>query len=184
MTHIDSVKTFVAPLISCDDLRLHKRCRQIGRVSSDVRELFERLVATMHAAPGVGLAAPQIGDMRRACVIEADGQLLFMANPVVLHTGNAMVWSEEGCLSFPGVGVRVLRHERVRVGFIDYHGKAREEMLGGLLSIAAQHEIDHLDGVLFFARGYQSGMGAFGPSTAPAVRRPQAVATTNPEEKP
>lgn len=146
-----------AALLPGSDKRLRARCRVIGRIGGDVRHLFEKLLATMRAAPGVGLAAPQIGDMRRACVLEANGHLLFMANPVVIYGGSKMIVTEEGCLSFPGETRRVLRHDQVRVRYLDHSGEQRECHLSGILAIAGQHEIDHLDGVLMHMRADDLG---------------------------
>ncbi len=151
-------KFTAVPLLPWDDKRLRRRCRSIGRLSGDVKDLFERLIVTMRENKGIGLAAPQIGDMRRACVLEANGHLLFMANPVVLHASGKMIIGDEGCLSFPGITHRVLRHDGVRVGFQDYFGERREYMLSGIMAVAAQHEIDHLDGMLFHMRAHDSAM--------------------------
>jgi peptide deformylase len=111
------------------------------------------MLETMRAAPGIGLAAPQVGQLRRACVIDlgkqGDGQPLFLINPELTWRSDEIVVEEEGCLSLPEQFGQVARAERVRVRFWDRTGAQQEVEGQGLLARCLQHEIDHLDGVLF-----------------------------------
>jgi peptide deformylase len=114
------------------------------------------MIATMYAAPGIGLAAPQIGVARRVCVIDLSsgkrgGDLLTLLNPEFIER-EGMQLEEEGCLSLPGFNATVARPARVVVRALDRHGKERTIEGTGLLARALQHELDHLDGRLFIDR--------------------------------
>jgi peptide deformylase len=114
------------------------------------------MIATMYAAPGVGLAAPQVGVALRLCVIDLsvgkrDGELLTLINPEFVER-DGMQLEEEGCLSVPGFSATVLRPARAVVRALDRHGVERTVEGSGLLARALQHEIDHLDGRLFLDR--------------------------------
>jgi len=134
-----------------------KRLRQPGRVveamTDELRALVDDMAETMYAAPGVGLAAPQIGESKRVFLIDiATGEdtpsdLRVFVNPEIVERVGELVW-EEGCLSFPGVHEEIERAERVKVRAQDRHGKPFEVETDGLLAIAIQHENDHLDGKL------------------------------------
>ena len=110
------------------------------------------MAETMYAAPGVGLAATQIGEAHRIFVIdcaeaEAPSELRVFINPEIVETHDQVVWTE-GCLSFPGVSEEVERAARVRVRALDREGKPFELEAEGLLAVAVQHELDHLNDVL------------------------------------
>jgi len=134
-----------------------KRLRTPGQPVTDFGPGFQSLVddmaETMYAAPGVGLAAPQIGVSMRLFLIDiATGEdqpsdLRIFVNPEIVEAEGDVEW-EEGCLSFPGVHETLPRKERVKVRALDRHGKPFELEADGLLSIAIQHENDHLDGKL------------------------------------
>ena len=132
---------------------LRQRCAPVDRFDDELRLLASDMVATMHAAPGVGLAAPQVGDGRRLAVVdlsvgEDPAQLHVLANPRILETEGSE--SEvEGCLSIPDVSDKVDRPQRVRVAAQDLDGEPLELAAEGWLARAICHEIDHLDGVLF-----------------------------------
>jgi peptide deformylase len=123
------------------------------RVDDDIRRLLDDMAETMYAADGVGLAAPQIAVKRRVVVIDTsprqEGQrLIHLVNPeIARHEGNTTY--TEGCLSIPGEAEDVERAAKVWVRALDYHGKPFELEADGLLAIALQHEIDHLNGTLF-----------------------------------
>lgn len=124
-------------------------------IDEELRTLARDMAETMYDAPGVGLAAPQVGVSRRLVVIDCAPreapELLTCVNPeIVAREGET--YEEEGCLSIPGYYARVPRSERVRVRFLDLDGRTVERDAEGLLAIAFQHEIDHLDGVLFVDR--------------------------------
>lgn len=126
-----------------------------------LRELAQDLLDTMHAAHGLGLAAPQVGVLLRICVVEMPedeegedphaGERYILCNPVILKA-EGKVEGMEGCLSFPGYVAEIERSERVVVRAQDLSGRTFRVRASGLLSRALQHEIDHLDGVLFVDR--------------------------------
>lgn len=127
---------------------LRERAAEVGAVDDAVRALIADLFETMRVADGVGLAANQIGVARRVAVVSVDGKDYALVNPVVVaHAGKAK--QEEGCLSIPDLFAEVTRPERVVVEAADEHGVVRRVEGEGLLGRALQHEIDHLDGILF-----------------------------------
>jgi len=139
-----------------DDV-LRRRAEPVSDVNApDFQELITDMVETMYEAPGIGLAAPQVGVSRRLCVVditsgEDPAALLVLVNPEITE-----VWDketrEEGCLSVPGFYYEVTRPSRIAVRFQDRHGRPVELLADGLLARAIQHEIDHLNGVLFVDR--------------------------------
>lgn len=135
---------------------LHQAAARVGVVDEAVVRLAEDMVETMHAAPGVGLAAPQVGIAQRICVIDLSvgkiaSDLLVLINPEFIHR-EGMLLEEEGCLSLPGFHATVARAARVTVRATDRSGQSRTIDATGALARALQHEIDHLDGVLFVDR--------------------------------
>ena len=130
---------------------LRQRAYEVARFDDGVKALIADLYETMHAAKGVGLAANQIGVARRAAIVVADDRELVLVNPVIVETDGEEV-AEEGCLSIPDIFADVGRAERVVVETMDAAG-ARQRVEGiGLFARAIQHEIDHLDGILFLDR--------------------------------
>jgi peptide deformylase len=144
----------ILPIITIPDPLLRKKAAPIERVDATLLKLAENMLATMYDAPGIGLAAPQVGILRRLIVMDPSRdedakQPLVMMNPVILERGSEMRTHEEGCLSIPDVTAEIERPAMTRVGFIDREGKSREQTLEGIWSTLVQHEIDHLNGVLF-----------------------------------
>jgi len=144
----------ILPIITIPDPLLRKKAAPIERVDAGLLKLAENMLSTMYDAPGIGLAAPQVGILRRLIVMdpsrdEEAKQPLIMVNPVILARGSEMRTHEEGCLSIPDVTAEIERPAMTRVGFIDTEGKSREQTLEGIWSTLVQHEIDHLNGVLF-----------------------------------
>ncbi len=139
-------------LVYHPDPRLRAVCDPVTRVDPKVQQLMRDLVDTMlHGDRGVGLAAPQIGRMERVIAIDTrkEGEQFLMANPeIVWMSGDSKVW-KEGCMSIPEVFADVTRPDRIRVRYIDADNEPRELEAGDLLSVVIQHEIDHLNGVLF-----------------------------------
>lgn len=126
----------------------------VGTVDDGVHALVDDMFETMYAAPGIGLAAPQIGIKQRLVVIDVAGkdeppQPMVLVNPEIVAEGEGRVVAEEGCLSLPDIYADVERPERVFVRFVDRDGATREMDVDGLLARCVQHEIDHLNGVLF-----------------------------------
>jgi len=132
---------------------LKEKSESVTRFDEELKKLADDMAETMYAAPGVGLAAPQVGILKRMVVIDCapkdEGpRLMKIVNPeIVAREGE--VFEEEGCLSVPGYYAKVSRSARVTVRHQDVDGKTVELEADGLLSIAFQHEIDHLDGILF-----------------------------------
>jgi peptide deformylase len=135
---------------------LKQKALPVATIDRELQFLIDDMIETMYAAPGVGLAAPQVGVSRRLAVIdvstkEAEMPVLVLINPVVI-VKDGDVEFEEGCLSIPEFTAKVSRAENVKVHALDREGRHMEIEAGGLLAIALQHEIDHLDGVLFIDR--------------------------------
>lgn len=132
---------------------LREATAPVERIDDGVLQLLNDMLETMYLAPGIGLAAPQIGISRRVAVVDVgDGENrapMRLINPEVVATDGPSVAVEEGCLSLPEQYAEVVRPERVRVRYLDETGAEREVEADGLLSRCLQHEIDHLDGVLF-----------------------------------
>ena len=140
-------------ILEAPDPRLSMVCRPVEQIDADLLRLLDDMVDTMHAAPGIGLAAPQVGQLKRACVIDlgkqAERDPLFLINPQVTWRSDEIVVEEEGCLSLPEQFGPVARPAQVRVSFLDRDGVQQEVEGNGLLARCLLHEIDHLDGVLF-----------------------------------
>jgi len=142
-------------ILIAPDARLRQKSAPVGRVDKNVRRLMDDLVETMRAAPGVGLAAPQIGVRQRVVVIDVPGEekeertLLRLANPEVLWAAAETATHEEGCLSLPEHYAEVKRPLEVKVRYLDPENEIREVHAKGLLATCLQHEIEHLDGILF-----------------------------------
>jgi peptide deformylase len=146
----------VLPILTYPDPRLKRVCLPVRGDTDGLRRLVEDMVETMYAAPGIGLAAPQVGEAIRLIVVDTsnhqeDSELLVLVNPEILREDGEVVW-EEGCLSVPDLTVEIPRSERLRVGGSDLSGNRVELDAEGLLAIAIQHELDHLNGRLIVDR--------------------------------
>ncbi len=142
----------ILPIRTFGDPVLRQRAKEVDRVTDLHRRLAEDMLDTMRDAPGVGLAGPQVGVMERIFVWEVDDRHGAVINPKIVWRSVETVTDEEGCLSLPGLGYPVERHESVRVEGVDENGTAISLEGTGLLARVFQHEIDHLDGVLFVDR--------------------------------
>jgi peptide deformylase len=134
------------------DPRLHKVARPVGTVDERIRRLVDDMLETMYEAEGVGLAATQVDVHERVIVIDvsdAHDEPLVLIDPELIETSEEMTLVDEGCLSVPEIYDKVPRHARVRVRALDRSGELREFAAEGLLSIAVQHEMDHLLGKVF-----------------------------------
>ena len=141
-------------IITLPDPLLRQTSKPVTAVDKAVRKTFDDMLETMYNAPGIGLAAVQIGVPQRLVVIDLskDGEErrpLFMVNPEIMSASEAVSDYEEGCLSIPEFYEMVSRPAEVKVRFIDRQGEAKELAATGVLSTCVQHEIDHLNGVLF-----------------------------------
>ena len=143
------------PILLHPDPRLKQVCAPVADLSDARRELAADMLATMYDAPGIGLAAPQVGVMERLIVIDCvkeEGEAprpLVMFNPEIVAASDAVSTYEEGCLSIPEHYAEVTRPAEVQVRWIDETGAERGEEMAGLWATCVQHEIDHLDGKLF-----------------------------------
>ncbi|MBW6398037.1 peptide deformylase [Roseomonas sp. HJA6] len=140
------------PILLVPDQRLRTKAKPVAK-ADDVRALSEKMLATMYAAPGIGLAAPQVGELIRLVVIdlqrEEKREPIVLVNPEIVAESDEVATREEGCLSLPGQYADVTRPARVKVRYQDLTGAKKEIEGEGLLSACLQHEIDHLNGVLF-----------------------------------
>ncbi len=142
----------VREILTFDHPILRQKARKVARVDASVVRLLDDLAETMYAAPGAGLAAPQIGVPLRVCVVKGDdNQHWSLVNPVLVRWEGSQV-GPEGCLSLPGWVGEVERYETVWVRALNRKGKEIKVKASGFTARAFQHEIDHLDGILFTDR--------------------------------
>lgn len=142
------------PILIAPDAVLKSRARPVARADEDaIRDLMPRMFATMYRAPGIGLAAPQVNRLLRVIVVDLmpnnKPQPYGLINPEIVALSDELATREEGCLSLPGQYADVTRPARVKVRYVDQTGARQEIEADGLLAACLQHEIDHLDGVLF-----------------------------------
>jgi peptide deformylase len=143
------------PIIKLPDPILREKSLPVETIDADVRAFLNSMLETMYAAPGVGLAAVQVGVLRRMLVIDTvrgedePKKPMMLINPEIVSKGGAPRLHEEGCLSIPEMYAEIERPGLVRVRYVDIEGQQREEDFQDLLATVVQHEIDHLNGVLF-----------------------------------
>ena len=142
------------PIITAPDPRLKTVASRVDAVDDDIRRLMDDMLETMYAAPGVGLAAPQVGINKRVIVVDVARtgdapEPMQMANPEIIEASSERSTVEEGCLSLPEHFAEVKRPERVRIRYLDRENEIRERDMDGFLATCIQHEMDHLDGILF-----------------------------------
>jgi peptide deformylase len=133
---------------------LRKKCEPLEKVDIDTKKLMDDMLETMYAAPGIGLAAVQVGILKRLVVIdiskgEEKKQPIFLINPQIIHRSKKTSVYEEGCLSLPGQFAEIERPAECTIKYIDYNGKEKDLKADGLLATCIQHEVDHLNGILF-----------------------------------
>ncbi|MEM8722621.1 MAG: peptide deformylase [Cyanobacteria bacterium P01_G01_bin.39] len=139
------------------DRVLRQPAKRIAKVDDKIRILVKQMLQTMYSADGIGLAAPQVGINKQLIVIDIaldqpDKPPLVLINPKIVKSSNTLCNSEEGCLSIPGVYLEVTRPEEIEVSYRNELGKPCKLKATGLLSRAIQHEMDHLNGVMFVDR--------------------------------
>ena len=144
----------IMEIIVAPDPRLKIKAKPVETVDDDVRMLMDDMLATMYDANGIGLAAPQVGDGRRVIVVDVaregdEPNPMFLANPQIVEIAEDDRIHEEGCLSLPEHYAEVVRPNWVKVRYLDRDNEIREIKADGILATCIQHEIDHLDGVLF-----------------------------------
>ena len=133
---------------------LRKKCEPLEKVDTETKKLMDDMLETMYAAPGIGLAAIQVGILKRLVVIdiskgEEEKKPMFFINPKIIHQSKKTSIYEEGCLSLPGQFAEIERPAECTLKYIDYNGKEKELKADGLLATCIQHEVDHLNGILF-----------------------------------
>jgi len=145
----------IRPILIHPDPRLKKRCPPVETISPEIVKLAEDMLETMYDAPGVGLAAPQVGVLARLFVMDcvkeegAEPRPLVLINPEIVSTSEEVNTYEEGCLSIPEQYAEVTRPSRVVMRWTDLQGAPQQEEFDGLWATCAQHELDHLNGRLF-----------------------------------
>jgi peptide deformylase len=144
----------IRPILIHPDPRLKKVCDPVSGITDDLRSLAADMLATMYDAPGIGLAAPQVGVTKRLIVMDCikapdTPRPLILFNPEILWTSSELSTYEEGCLSIPEQYADVERPDRATVRWLDQTGATCEETFDGLWATCVQHEIDHLNGKLF-----------------------------------
>ena len=152
----------ILDIVKIPDPILKVACDPIERVDDDLRRLLDNMLETMYDAPGIGLAGPQVGVTRRILTMdcarraeddESDEPItpepIFMVNPEIIWSSDEMSSYEEGCLSIPEYYAEIERPAEVIVKYVGYNGQEEELKADGLLATCVQHEIDHLDGILF-----------------------------------
>ena len=142
------------PILLVPDPKLRAKARAVSPADADaLRELAPRMLDAMYKAPGIGLAAPQVGVLLRFVVIDLQKddkpEPLVLVNPEIMAASKELATREEGCLSLPGQFAEVTRPARVKLRYFDLGGAKKEIEAEGLLATCLQHEVDHLDGVLF-----------------------------------
>ncbi|HEY4119737.1 MAG TPA: peptide deformylase [Byssovorax sp.] len=146
----------IRTILHYPDPRLREKAAPVEDITAEIRRLVDDMAETMYAAPGVGLAATQIGERHRIFIVDISAEddpsdLRVFVNPEIVKKEGELA-GPEGCLSFPGVTEDIKRAERVTVRALDQQGKPFELAAEGLLAVAVQHELDHLDGVLMIDR--------------------------------
>lgn len=143
----------VRPILVVGNPVLRQKARRVSLTDGAFQRLVDDMIETMRAAPGVGLAAPQVGVPLRLAVIEVEERVTVLVNPEITRRSAEVDLPDEGCLSVPGYWGRLERHVSVSVRARDRHGKElRIANAAGLFAQALQHEIDHLDGLLYVDR--------------------------------
>ena len=133
---------------------LRQKSKPLENVNDETRKLMDEMLETMYQAPGIGLAAVQIGILKKIVVIDVSKEKekkspLFLVNPEILNRSKETSIYEEGCLSLPGQFAEIERPSECLLKYIDYHGKEKQLKADGLLATCIQHEVDHLNGILF-----------------------------------
>lgn len=146
----------VLPIVIAPDPRLKQRSAPVKEITQEIQQLMDDMLDTMYAAKGIGLSAVQVGVLKRIIVMdieqrEEDGvrHPIKMINPEIIAETEEMNLYNEGCLSFPGQYSEVERPEAVKVRYLDEHGAEHEIEAEGLMATCLQHEIDHMDGIVF-----------------------------------
>ena len=152
----------ILSIITWPDQRLKQISKEVVKVTKGTQKLMDDMLETMYAAQGIGLAAIQVGVLERVLVMDINygstrydendqtkSEPLYMVNPKIISSSNHITKYKEGCLSFPGQYSNVARPDKVDIEYLDYDGNKQILKAEGLVAICVQHEIDHLDGIVF-----------------------------------
>lgn len=148
----------ILDILKSPDKRLEIKSFAVDEVNDEIRKICNDMLETMYAANGIGLAAVQVGIHKRILVIDlqsdtedenVEHKVYYIINPEIIENSSELATFNEGCLSFPGQQADVIRPEKVTVKYLDYNGKEQILETDGLLATCVQHEIDHLNGVVF-----------------------------------
>ena len=143
----------IKKILTEPDPFLRQKSQDVDIVDNQIRKIMDDMLDTMYAAPGIGLAAIQIGILKRIIVIdlskEEEKKPLYFVNPKIISKSNNNSTYEEGCLSVPGQFAEIDRPDRCHINYLDYNGEQQELNTEGLLATCIQHEMDHLEGILF-----------------------------------
>ena len=142
----------VRPIVRYPDPRLALPAQPVTMFDAALRELADDLLATMHAAPGIGITAPHIGISLRVVVLDLGDGARTYVNPEIVWVSSEMIMHQEGSVSMPGVNDDIRRHQRVRISYRDLDGNEQTEEAGGLRAVCHQHEIDQLNGTFWIER--------------------------------
>ena len=145
----------VRPFVPWPDKLLRTPAAPVGRITDEVRAIWDDMIDTMEAMPGVGLAAPQIGVMLRLAVVDCSderGKAVRLADPEIVSAGPGVFEWEEGSPNLPGVSATITRPNPVIVAFTDHHGMRVRQTFEDLWATSVQHQIDHLDGMIYADR--------------------------------
>jgi len=142
------------PFLQWPDPRLRQAAAPVALVDDEIRAIWDEMLAAMYAMPGIGLAAPQIGVMLRLAVVDAghDRAAIRMANPIIVKASTTLHEHDEGSPNLPRIYAKVSRPDRVTLRFLDEIGEQVEHEFTGLWATSAQHQVDHLNGRMFFDR--------------------------------
>jgi peptide deformylase len=163
----------VRPIVAVGVPVLRQKAKRISQFDRNLQQLVDDMIETMRAAPGVGLAAPQIAIPLRVAVIEVDEKVTVLVNPEIVKTSDEQEELDEGCLSVPGYWGRITRHTGVTVKARDQFGKEIRVKGEGLFGQALQHEIDHLNGTLYIDH----------PGVVDTLRRARPAETREPRDR-
>lgn len=142
-------------IVTLGDEVLRKKCRPVGEITERIQTLVDDMIETMHDASGVGLAAPQVGVMRRLFVVDIGDGPIVLINPEIVEMSGEQT-GEEGCLSLPGKAGTVTRANYVKIKGLDREGNEQVYEGTELLARAFQHEYDHLDGILYIDKATET----------------------------
>lgn len=134
---------------------LRRKCRKVRKIDKEIRKIIVNMVQTMEKEQGIGLAAPQVGILKKIIVVRTDlknQRILALINPKIVKKSRLRERLEEGCLSFPGIFLEIKRAKEIRVKAININGEKVSLKAKGVLARIIQHEIDHLNGILFYNR--------------------------------